>query len=139
MCLLFGVYYSCGYFSLLTQPPYSKPIDTIDDFFREKLSLGERNSVENMRSKLYEFDLPEAATTVVHEHSDEERMKNIQSGKFAYYTTTLTNKYIIRLPLYNTTRMPLRLMRSCLNRYYTVLAFPLLSPYMNFFTNKLLQ
>lgn len=139
--LLFGVIYSCGYVSLLTTPPLSQPIDTVDEFLENGLLWGEFDgnskpirTIRKYNSTLY----TNLVNSIVKEHSWQEREDHIKGGEYGYMVTKISDKYLANLPWENiTAKYPLRVMRSCISSYFTGLAFQLRSPYRDFFSYKL--
>lgn len=161
--LLFGVFYSSGFMSLLTTPPMTKAIDTgnekkllifcmviniiviflniVDDFIKYRLHLGEINNIEPLQKHLRWYNSSTYSTLanrIKYEESSQIRLRNIKSGKFGYIVTKLSNQYISNIPLKNSTKViPMRLMKTCLLKYFSTLAFAPQSPYCSYFSNKL--
>lgn len=139
-----GIIYSSRYVSLMVATPLTKPINTVEDFLKSPLKIGEMMeffSLANQQNDLKFCDNPvctELSKRIVYEKSNEERFQNIRSGQFGYIVTRLSNHYIANVPLTNQfDTVPLRLMRGCFMRYYTKLAFKPWSPYTKFFSDKL--
>lgn len=139
--LLFGTIYSSGYVSLVTRPPLDKPIDSIEDFIERELKVGELESITPLQKQLMFYNLSVYTTLakrVKHEESTEKRLKHINTGKYGYIVTKLSNQYIANVPLKNESKMiPMRIMKSCLMKYFSTLAFAPQSPYCPYFTRKL--
>lgn len=132
--------YSSGYVSLMTSPPLTKTIESIEDFVEQGLSWGERGSTRSTKIDQLSRGLPiyaKAAEQVVLESSEEERMRNIHSGKFVYFVKISSNKFITDLPSNTTLELPLRVMKTCMINYYSTLGFPKQSPYREYFSRKL--
>lgn len=139
--LFFGLWYSSGYTSLLTSPPSSRAINTIQDFTEHKLSWGEIEDVQNMKCFLRRYNdtyFTALANSAVEEKSEQERIQNIESGKFGYMVTTFYDRFISNVPLKETSKLvPLRTMQSCVIKFFTGFAFPKNSPYTEYFSSKL--
>lgn len=139
--LLFGVIYSSGYVSLITRPPLIKPIDSVEDFVKRKLKVGELEDITPLQKQLmfYNYSVYTAlAKRVKHEDTTQIRLQHIQSGKYGYMVTKLSNHYITNVPLRDSIKIiPMRLMKSCLMKFFSTLAFAPQSPYCSFFSRKL--
>lgn len=138
--LLFEVFYSTGYMSLLTTPPLTSPIDSVDAFIERELYLGEYNTtsltkqLKNFNHSTYTI----LASRIRSESSAQSRARHIKSGTFGYMVTKLANNYISNIPLKNIEAfVPMRLMKTCLIKYFTALAFEAHSPYSSYFSLKL--
>lgn len=139
-----GIIYSSRYVSLMVSTPLTKSIDTVEDFLKSPLKIGEmieEFSLANQQNDLKFCDnavCAELYKRIVYEKSNKERIRNIRSGQFGYIVTRLSNHYIANVPLINRFEtVPLRLMKGCFMKYYTKLAFKPWSPYTKFFSDKL--
>lgn len=141
---LLDVIYSSRYVSLMISTPLTKAIDTIEEFLKSPLQIGEMLqyfSIANQQSDLKfcnDSICTELAKRIKYEESIKERIQNVQSGRFGYIVTKLSNEYIANVPLTNTLEtIPMRLMKGCLMKYFTTLAFSPWSPYVRYFSYKL--
>lgn len=113
----------------------------MDDFIKYRLHLGEIKSIEPLQKHLMRYNQSTYTTLakrIKYEGSSQIRSRNIKSGKFGYIVTKLSNQYISNIPLKNSKKViPMRLMKSCLLKYYSTFAFAPQSPYCSYFSNKL--
>lgn len=113
----------------------------MDDFIKYRLHLGEINNIEPLQKHLMTFNhstYTTLASRIKYEESSQIRLRNIKSGKFGYIVTKLSNQYIANIPLRNSTKIiPMRLMKTCLLKYFSTLACAPQSPYCSYFSYKL--
>lgn len=133
--LLVGVFYSTGYTSRLTIPQFSKPINTIHDFVQQGIYWvvnGNSTLVRSLRS-IDSYDYKMMADRAVNETKDTETIQHLRTNRFGVLTKVLSNNYLTDIDDIAEETTRLRLMKSCLFKQYSTLAFEKYSPYTKFF------
>lgn len=133
--LLVGVFYSTGYTSRLTIPQFSKPINTIDDFLQQNIYWGidGNSSFVRILKSIDSNDFQLMADRAVIETKLKEKLKNLQTNHFAVLTKVLSKNYLTDIDDISNEAIRLRLMKSCIFKQYSTLAFEKYSPYTNIF------
>lgn len=143
LCHYYGVFFSSGYVSILTSPPYEKPVNTIEEYVAGGLKWGDISKDQSMFHEFRQYDSPlydALLDTRVRENSLVERMEHIESREYAYLTRIGGSNFVTDIPFRNrSVNLPLRVMKSCVNHYYSVFAFSLQSPYRDYFTDRISQ
>lgn len=143
LCHYYGVFFSSGYVSILTYPPFEKPVNTMEEFIARELKWGDMSKDQSMAHEFEQYDSPlysRLLQTRVREKNLEERMAHIRSREYAYLTRIGGTNFVTDIPFRNrSVHLPLRVMRSCINHYYSVFAFSLQSPYRDYFTDRISQ
>lgn len=143
LCHYYGVFFSSGYVSILTYPPYEKPVDTVADFVNKGLKWGEAATDRTMYKEIRGYNsslYAKLAASRVTEYSLSSRMANIESRQFGHITRIVGSNFVADIPFKNRSivrGMPLRVMKTCINHYYSVFAFALQSPYRDYFTDRI--
>lgn len=135
---LIGTGYTTEYTSLLTSPPRSKPIDTVEDFINEEYFWGETGVdkiVREFNSEKYKqfIDLVKEPTT-------QEQIDFLVTKKYGRFVKVLSNKnYITDTETFSNFAESLRLLKECLFNYYIVFAFQKKSGFKTIFDQKIIQ
>jgi len=93
--LLTMTMYSTGYTSLITSPPYSPPINTVDDLLYQGIYWGERSNgllsffLGTGHPKLTEF-----GKRFKQEMSESDREERILQGQYAVFTKVLSSMFV---------------------------------------------
>lgn len=137
--LLIGTGYTTEYTSLLTSPPTSKPIDTVNDFIDAKYFWGE----EGVDKIVREFKNSEKYTKFidfVQETSQQEQVDFLLTKKYGRFVKVLSSKnYITDTETFSHLAKSLRLLKECLFNYYIILAFQKNSGFKTIFDQKIVQ
>lgn len=142
LSLLLGTAYSTKYTSILTQPLYTKAVDTVKDFIEEGLFWGEVGDRESWKKEFlatgneYYMELP---NRMIEEKDLSERLEYIPKGHYARYVKILGNNYVTDTETFAPLANQLRLMKTCVDNYYTVFPFAKNSPYTAFVNRKIAQ
>lgn len=137
--LLIGTGYSTEYTSLLTSPPTSKPIDTVDDFIDAEYFWGE----EGVDKIAREFKNSEKYTKFidfVQETTIQEQVDFLLTKKYGRFVKVLSNKnYVTDTETFSHLANSLRLLKECLFNYYVTFAFQKNSGFKTIFDQKIIQ
>lgn len=140
LCFFLCTAYSTKLMSVLARPLFTKAVDSVADFVREGLFWGEIGERETMKRDFLDSgnaDYIELAQRLQVEKDLEERHRNLQTGRYARFVKTLNNKYVMDTETIANYTSQLRLMKSCVNEYFTVFPFDKKSPYTRYFNMKL--
>lgn len=134
--LLVGVFYSTGYTSRLTIPHFSKPINTIDDFLQQNIHWGidTNSSFAQILRTIDSNDFQLMADRAVIVTKLNEKLAHLRTNHFGVLTKVLSNNYLTDIDdLTMSETKGLRLMKSCIFKQYSTLAFEKYSPYTTIF------
>ncbi|XP_021936011.1 glutamate receptor ionotropic, kainate 2-like [Zootermopsis nevadensis] len=123
--------YSTGYTSLFTFPPYSPPINTVDDLLYQGIYWGERSNdfkllfIDVGNPKLAEFGKrfkPEISVL--------DREKRILQGQYAVFTKTMSSTFVTETEtLSHKARQKLRIMKEPVFTFYVAIGLCPNSPF----------
>lgn len=137
MVLLAGTFYTTGYTSILASPPYSKPIDTFNDFIEEGYSWGEMEFGDLTReaeNSKYSKELMAVYRNSTHKELAE-LVNNSKYGGFVIVSES--NKYISFTEKYSNFIQSLRIMKECLFSYYGTFGYRKKSGFKIMFDGKI--
>lgn len=137
--LLIGTGYSTEYTSLLTSPPTSKPIDTVNDFIDEGYFWGE-DGVEKIVREFGNSEKYKKFIDFVQETTIQEQVDFLIQKKYGRFVKVLSSKnYITDTESFSHLAKSLRLLKECLFNYYVILAFQKNSGFKTIFDQKIIQ
>lgn len=166
MSLLLGTAYSTKYTAILSQPMYTKAVDDLNEFleegdydpncfndfpinktlgtssslFKSGLFWGEVGDRTGWKNQyLYSGNplLVKLVDKMIVEKTLEERVEYIPTGRYARYVKILGNNYVTDTETFAPVAHHLRLMKSCIDKPYTVFPFSKNSPYPRYVNRKL--
>lgn len=141
MCLCLGTSYSTGYTSLLMSPPYTKPVDDVQEFLEQGLNwLGSISTSQIIGlENSYNKDYREFGKRFVSEETDDDRYQKLATGKYSKMVKRLSSNFVTDTESFGDLSSKLKLMRQCLREYYTVFAFQKNSVLTKLFDRKISQ
>ncbi|XP_069698479.1 probable glutamate receptor [Periplaneta americana] len=130
-CLLITTIYLTGYTSLLASPPFSPPINTVNDLLEQNIYWGDRDNFllpllhGASNPKLLEF-----ANRFVLETAESDKEKHILQGRYAVFTKALSTTFVTDTErLSDRARHKLRLMKEPTFTFYVAIGLRQNSPY----------
>jgi hypothetical protein len=115
--------YSTGYTSLFTSPPFSPPINTVDDLLYQGIYWGERSNdfkllfLDSGNPKLAEF-----GKRFKPEMSELDREKRILQGHYAVFTKAMSSMFVTETEkLSYKSRQKLRIMKESVFTFYVAI------------------
>lgn len=154
-----SVAYSTGYTSLMTNPRYSKSVDTLQEFVDNSnlyivnvFFFNDHNLNTLMYADFtwgyYEYtndleksDVPayqQLFKQAFKEHSPAEKLRNIQENpRYGVYTEVVFGRFLTAIQTVLDEALKMRPMKSCIDNHYTTFPMQKNSPYTEYFNEKI--
>jgi hypothetical protein len=133
--------YSTGYTSLFTSPPFSTPINTVNDLLYHGIYWGERSSdfkpvfLDTGNPKLAEF-----GKRFKLEMSQSDRENRIMQGRYAVFTKALSSAFVTETEmLSDKARNKLRLMKESMFTFYVAIGLCPNSPFKSHIDRNIMR
>lgn len=138
--LLFGVGYSTGYTSIMAKPSYTAVINTPRDFTSNNLKLLETFPAIEFSNLFLTAGTPDyerIGEEAVYERNRDKRFNMLLTEKYGVVAKVVNKNVACDDSAIRPIQHLFRTMTHCFFTYFTIIAFPKKSPYINLFNNKI--